>query len=286
MLPRPVGFVLGGGGSLGAAQVGMLQALAEAGIFADLVVGTSVGSLNGAIVAHDPPRAATALGAIWPTIRTQDVFPGSALERYRTWRTARAYLFESDALWDLIGRLLPVDRFQDLAIPFAAMATDVETARPVVLDTGLLRPALLASAAIPGVFPPVWHNGRTLWDGGLVANVPLRHALAMGARSLVVLDCNYPGQLPPPPSTLSAVITYVSVVAMRQQPLHDLPIAASQVPVVYLPGPALTGRLKDVNAMDFGHSAALSRGAYDAAKAFLDNLRVDGPGLYGRLDPA
>jgi len=85
-LPRPVGFVLGGGGSLGAIQVGMLQALAERGITADLAVGTSVGSINGVVVARDPKGAANRLSHCWARTTRKQVFPGGLLAQVRTLR--------------------------------------------------------------------------------------------------------------------------------------------------------------------------------------------------------
>ena len=157
------------------------------------------------------------------------------------------------------------------------MATDVATARPHVLREGPLLPALLASAAIPGIYPPVKLGPRQLYDGGLVANVPMRQALAMGARSLVVLDCNFPGNVPGPPETIAEVLFYTALVTMRTQAAFEAPLAAADVPVVYLPGP----EPHPVSPLDFRHTGLLIEGAYEAARSFLDDLDVTGPGLYG-----
>lgn len=257
----------------------MLQAVHEAGIRPDLVVGTSVGSLNGVIVAADPALAPSRLLAIWPQVRRNQVFTGNPLTQLRTLRESKTFLFDNGPLIDLLGMVLPVDTFDQLAVPFGAVAVDAETAQAVTLGSGLLRPALVASCAIPGIFPPVWHNGRTLYDGGLVANVPVAQAMAMGARSLVVFDCLYPGHTHKLPDTIGDVLVFVAMTTMRQQVVHELPPIAAQVPVVYLPGPPV-GRLDPTN---FAHTGQLIEQAYDASRSFLDTLSVDGPGLYGSI---
>jgi NTE family protein len=138
-------------------------------------------------------------------------------------------------------------------------------------------PALLASAAIPGVFPPVDHDGRRLYDGGVVANVPVRQAVAMGARSLVVLDCTFPGHLLPAPESLAETVLFTTMVAMRSQAILETPLVAKHIPVVYLPGPDALR----ISPFKFAATNQLIEGAYEAAHSFLDDLQVDGPGLYG-----
>ena len=277
-LPRPVGYVLGGGGSLGAVQVGMLQALGERDIAPGLVTGSSVGSLNGAVVAQDPKGAANRLSHFWARLTRGDVFPGGLLAQARTLQRAKTHLFPSTGLAAVITRFLGADTtFADLALPFAAVAMDSATALPHVLREGPLLPALLASTAIPGLFAPVQLGSLQLYDGGLVANVPMRQALAMGARSLVVLDCSFPGHLPDPPATLAEVILYTAMVAMRTQAVLEAPLVATEVPVIYLPGP----EPKPVSPLDFHHTGTLIEGAYEATRSFLDDLDVTGPGLYG-----
>jgi NTE family protein len=182
----------------------------------------------------------------------------------------------------VIGDFLgPEATFADLALPFTAMAMDIATARPHVLSDGPLLPALLASAAIPGIFPPVEIGPLRLYDGGLVANVPMRQALAMGARSLVVLDCNFPGHVPGPPATLAEVLFYTVLVTMRAQPAFEAPLVAANVPVVYLHGPEPLR----VSPLDFRQTGMLIEAAYEAARSFLRDLDIAGPGLYGSPEP-
>lgn len=275
-LPRPTAFVLGGGAAFGAVQVGQLRALTEAGVRPDLVVGTSVGSINGAMVALDPDGIEQ-LAGIWQEITTARVFPGGWLGRLRTLQASRAWLSDNRGLASLLEEYLPTRDFTRLRLPFAAVAADYVTAETVVLARGDLHQALLASAAIPGIFPPVTIGDRLLVDGGIVANVPVRQAVDLGARSVVVLDCGLWGMTTTPPSTLVEVMLRVSAITLGQQLAGDLPRVAETLPVVYLPGvfPLATSPL------DFGNWAALSSGGYVAAKPFLSVLRVDGPGLYG-----
>jgi len=277
-LPRPVGYVLGGGGSLGAVQVGMLQALGERDIPPDIVAGTSVGSLNGAVLALDPKSAANRLSHLWAKMTRDRVFPGGLLAQARTLQHTRTHLFPSSGLTTVISDFIGADlTFADLALPFAAITTDIATARPHVLRDGPLLPALLASSAIPGIFPSVELGSRRLYDGGLVANVPMRQAVALGARSLVVLDCNFPGSIPEVSGSIAEVLFYTVMVTIRSQAVLEAPLVAADVPVVYLHGPEPLR----VSPLDFRQTGALIETAYEAARTFLDGLHVSGPGLYG-----
>ena len=130
-LPRPVGYVLGGGGSLGAVQVGMLQALGERDVPPDIVAGTSVGSLNGAVLALEPKSAANRLSHVWARLTRERVFPGGLLAQARTLQHTRTHLFSSTGLSTVIADFLGAElTFADLALPFAAVTTDIATARP------------------------------------------------------------------------------------------------------------------------------------------------------------
>jgi NTE family protein len=243
-----------------------------------VVAGTSVGSLNGAVVALDPKGAANRLSHLWVRLTRGDVFPGGLLAQARTLQRTKTHLFPNTGLAAVITHFLGTAiTFADLPLPFAAVAMDIATARPHVLREGPLLPALLASTAIPGIFPPVQFGSLQLYDGGLVSNVPMRQALAMGARSLVVLDCSFPGRMPDPPSTIAEVLLYTAMVTMRSQAVLEAPLVAADVPVIYLPGP----EPHPVSPLDFRRTGTLIEGAYEAARSFLDDLDVTGPGLYG-----
>ncbi len=276
-LPQPIGFVLGGGGSLGAMQVGMLQALAEAEVTPDLVVGTSVGSLNATVLALGG-ESRDRLSRIWSRMTRHEAFPGGVLSQVRTLRHSKTNLFPNTGLAAIIdGHIGEGVRFEDLALPLGVVATDVDTAEPLLIRSGPVLAPLLASCAIPGIYPSVPFEGRQLYNGGLVANVPMRQALSMGAKSLVVLDCAFPGRMPGTPKTFAEVMMFTAMISMRNQAVLEAPIAAAEVPVVYVPGP-LPVR---VSPLDFSHTTALTSEAYEAAKTYLGELRVDGPGLYG-----
>ena len=262
----PVAFVLGGGGSLGAMQVGMLEALSEHGIVPDLVVGTSVGAINGAVVAADPAGAAHRLSHIWSRLDTDRVFPHRVIQPVQSLLTHRGSVFSESGLGRVLSAVLAGhDTFDDLALPLHVVTTDVASGLPLVISTGPLVPALLASAAIPGVFPPVERDGRLLCDGGLVANVPLQQAVAAGARSLVVLDCTFPGHAPIPPGTLAETMLFAATVVLRSQSSGTLASLPPDITLLRIPGPAPA----PVWPLGFHDTLALIDASYEAARAFL-----------------
>jgi NTE family protein len=186
--PPVVAFVLGGGGVLGAAEVGMLQALLEAGIRPDLIVGTSVGAVNGVVLAAEPSMAAVdRLVGLWADITSSDVFGGSLLGRLGTLARSRTHLHDNEPLRRLLERSLPVDRIERLAVPFQCVAASIERAAGHWFTSGPIVPAVLASAAVPGLLPPVEIDGEHFIDGGIVHSIPVGRAVALGAGRVYVL---------------------------------------------------------------------------------------------------
>ena len=182
-------FVLSGGGVLGAVQVGHLQALIEAGITPDLVVGTSVGALNGAAVAARPNHEGVeCLRDVWLELTTEDIFPGTALRRAFHLLRKGDHLYRNDGLRGLIAHL-PVRSFERLAVPLSVCSANLDTGAEHWFEEGPLTPAILASAAIPGVFPPVKIDGSAYVDGGVVNNIPISRAIERGATTIYVLTC-------------------------------------------------------------------------------------------------
>jgi NTE family protein len=275
-LPRPLAFVLGGGGSFGAMQVGMLHALDEAGIVPDLVVGTSIGALNGSIVAARPVGAAARLSRIWVDIDPDEVLGKGLIHRMKPIIGRRNHLYDNDGLRSLAVSLVGNGLIEDLEIPFGAVALEIDNVAPVLFRSGPVVSAILASAAIPGVFAPVERDGHYFYDGGLISTVPILQALEMGAASAVVLDCIWADQQTPIPSNMLDALAFASLVAARSQGTRELPIAAHQIPVIYLPGPA--PRL--LSPLDFRRTDQLIAEAYDGSLRFLSTLDVNGPGLY------
>lgn len=180
-------FVLGGGGVLGAHEVGMLQALSEAGIWPDLVVGTSVGAINGAIVAADPGAAATRLGELWQGEALRRAFSETLWGRAARLVRSGTHLHSIEPLRQMLSEVLPGAAFADLELPFHCVAASIEHARARWFSSGPVVPAVLASCAVPGLLPPVEVDGEHFFDGGLVDSIPVGRALALGARNVYVL---------------------------------------------------------------------------------------------------
>ena len=185
----PVAFVLGGGGLLGAHEVGMLRALLEAGVVPDLIVGTSVGAINGVVVAEDPaPAAAQRLASLWLDLDSSDLFGGSMLGRLSTLAKTRTSLHTDKPLRDALTQHLRARNFEDLSVRFQCVAASVERAAEHWFTRGPLVDAVLASCAVPGLLPPARVDGSTYLDGGLVHSIPVGRAVALGATTLYVLQ--------------------------------------------------------------------------------------------------
>src|SRR5687768_7142297 len=179
-------FVLSGGGSLGAVQVGMLQALAARGVEPDLLIGTSAGALNAGYVAgHGTSTTALDdLAGVWARLRRRDVFP-LVPSRLGAAAVGRApSLCSNGALRRLIEEHLTFEQLEDAAIPVRVVTTDVRSGEEVVLSTGDAVDAILASAAIPAVFPAVRLDDRDLIDGGVADNAAISQAVALGAGTI------------------------------------------------------------------------------------------------------
>jgi NTE family protein len=180
-------FVLGGGGVLGAHEVGMLQALSEAGIAPDVVVGTSVGAINGAFVAADPAGAAARLQEMWQGDALRLAFSGTLWDRAVRLASSGTHLHPMEPLRDMLCGMLPVAGFADLELPFHCVAASIERAQAHWFSSGPLVPAVLASCAVPGLLPPVEIGGEHFFDGGLVHSIPVGRAIALGASTIYVL---------------------------------------------------------------------------------------------------
>ncbi|MGA2780094.1 MAG: patatin-like phospholipase family protein [Steroidobacteraceae bacterium] len=184
-------FVLAGGGSLGAVQVGMLAELIAAGVRPDMIVGVSAGAINGAFLAHDPnARTIERMAALWSRITTKEVLGLS-------WRSLlglfglRDHIANPQGLRSLLRRELPYQTFNETAIPLHLVCADLVTGDEVVISRGNVAQAIIASAAIPGVFPPVQIDGRYLVDGAVAACTPISVAAALGATRVIVLPCGF-----------------------------------------------------------------------------------------------
>jgi NTE family protein len=182
-----IAFVLGGGGLLGAHEVGMLRALNEAGVRPDVVVGTSIGAVNGAFVAADPDGAAERLTDLWRGESLRLVFSEKLLGRALRLARSGTHLHAIDPLGKLLADRLPVSDFSELRLRFHCVAASIEDATARWFSQGPVVPAVMASCAVPGLLPPVEIDGRHYFDGGLVDSIPVGRAIALGATTVYVL---------------------------------------------------------------------------------------------------
>lgn len=221
-MPRKpkIAFVLSGGASLGAIQVGMLRALYERGIAPELIVASSVGALNGAFIASRPqtPPAADELAQLWRGIGRGQVFPLNPLTGFLGFFGLKDHLVSDGSLRRIIGEQVSFERLEDSAIPFHVIATDALSGREQRLSRGSAVGAVMASAAIPGVFSPVRWDGRELIDGGISNNTPISHAIELGAETVYVLPTGTACDLPEPPEGPRDA-------AARDEPAHHAPAA-------------------------------------------------------------
>jgi NTE family protein len=250
-----IAFVLSGGASFGATQAGMLQALYERDIRPDLFVGTSAGALNAAFAADRPGTVDTAieLQRIWLGLTRSQVFPASPLTAALGALGVRDHSFPPSGLQRVIERNCHFARLEDAAVPVHVVAADVLTGEEVRLSDGPVVDALLASAAIPGVFPPVAWDGRLLMDGGIVNNAPITHAVELGADRIFVLSAMGPSRLEEAPrGAVSAGITAITR-AITRRLQEDIARYDGLVDLTVLPAPSLPG----LPPTDFGHADEL-----------------------------
>jgi NTE family protein len=261
-------FVLSGGASHGALQAGMLDALFEREITPDLIVGTSVGALNGAFIATRPPTRATAreLAAVWRGLTRTKVFPLNPMTGALGFFGARSHLFPDSGLRRLAAQHVTAERLEETPIPLHVVATDVLRGQDVRLSEGPLLDALLASSAIPGVLPPVVWEGRELIDGGVTNNVPIGHAAALGATKIFVLAAGAACELDRPPRSAVAMLLYATGLLIGQRLNSDLASLGPDTEVHVLPPPCPM----TVQPTDFGHADELIELGRDQARGYLD----------------
>jgi NTE family protein len=224
-----VGFVLAGGGSLGAVQVGMLQSLHEAGLRADLIVGASAGAINAAHYSFHPTSAGLrSLQGLWEGIGRGKIFPLPIWHGVLTLLGKSGGAISQHGLRSLLRRVLRDRVLEDAVTPCAIVAADALTGERVVLETGSAVDSLLASTAIPGVFAPIQIDGRLLMDGGIASNTPIRAAIERGVDRLIVLPTGcHP--IKPPEGALEVALHALNLLVGRQleRDLREVPEGVS-----------------------------------------------------------
>lgn len=266
--PAPLtAFVLGGGGPLGAVQVGMLRAVLERGITPNIVIGCSVGAVNGACLAGDPtPAGAERLAAIWDRLDGESIIRAGHLSRL--WLLARrgVSLQDNDGLRHLIESSIDYRLFEEAAVPLHVVATSLRTGRDQWFSRGSVVDAVLASAALPAVFPPVEIDGELFIDGAVVDNVPISKAVALGARRIVVFHVgNFERPRPVPKRPLDVLLQSFSI-ARNYRFLSEVEHPPPGVQLITLP--AIDPGPSRYN--DFERSRQLIERGYAAAASYLD----------------
>jgi NTE family protein len=220
-------FVLAGGGSRGAVQVGMLSELVARGVRADRVFGASVGAINGGAYAGDPtPEGITRMTEIWREVKGSDIFPRSALDGPWAFLQKRAAVHSNSGVRAIIEAGIDFENLQDSIIPLEVVTTSLTDGRERWIAHGNAVEAILASSAIPSLFPPVIIDGDVLVDGGVVNNVPISRAIAAGCTRIYVLLCgplHYHPPLPKRPAEAALTAFFVAIHARFVRELAMLP---------------------------------------------------------------
>lgn len=270
-------FVLGGGGVLGAHEVGMLRALAERSISPDFIVGTSIGAVNGAFFAADPtPAGVQRLAELWLSANHVERDARTTLRRLSTLARSGTHLESLDKVRSLLSEALPVQRVEQLRLPFQCVAASIEGAAERWFETGPLADVLLASCAVPGILPPVRIGEEHFIDGGIVNSVPVSRAVALGAKRIYVLQVGRLEQPLRPPRRPWEVGLVAFEIARRHRFAHDLNSLPSSVQLDVLPtGGTAAPTYNDVSAQL--RVRRLTRtvqrqidGAYEASMRYLE----------------
>lgn len=261
-----------GGGSLGAVHVGMLQALYENDTEPDLIVGASVGAINGAFIASRPQTSATAsaLADVWNRLRRSHVFPADLATGLLGFSGRKAHMVPSRGLRRLLRTNIQFENLEDARIPLHVVATDATSGQELVLKSGDATKAILASAAIPGVFPPVELQGRILIDGGVSNYAPISHALDAGADTIYVLTSGTACAVTEPPrGALPLVLQSMSFLVTRRL-VVEMEHLADRAVFLVLPPPCPL----DVPPSDFSQSARLIEQSHDTTRRYLDTVDI------------
>jgi NTE family protein len=268
-------FVMSGGASLGAIQAGMLRALYERGIAPDVIVATSVGAVNGAFIASRPPTVETAeeLAGIWRGVRRQDVFPFNPATALIGITGRRNYLIPNGPLRGMIAAQLEFERLEDAPIALHVVAVDLYTGHERRLAHGPALEAVLASTAIPGVFPPVEWEDTELIDGGVANNTPISHALELGCDEVYVFPTGVACALPEAPHGALGMAIHAMSQLVHLRLNSEIAALAGDPRIVVLPPPCPI----TVQPVDFSRADELIDDAYREACAALDNPRRTRP---------
>lgn len=268
-------FVLSGGGSLGAVQVGMLQALAAHDVVPDLLVGTSAGAMNAAWVASRGMGAGSLRGLadVWTGLRRQDVFPLDARTALRGLFGRSPGVVSAERLERLVRACAGIDVLEEATVPVHLVTADLVSGLTVTLSQGPLVSAVLASAAIPGIFAPVARDGRHLVDGGVAQDTGVAVAVDLGATVIYVLPAGTPCALPVPPASAIGSALHALTLLIEQRLARDVARLATAATIKVLPPlcPLTTP------AFDFSRAADLITRSRQASERWISSGDIDLP---------
>lgn len=269
-----VAFVLSGGGNLGAVQVGMLRALLEHHVEPDLIIGCSVGALNGAALADDPTLVGVKrLEQVWRTVDGNDLMPRNLLPNAVALARKGEAVHTNEGLRNLLNQAMQARDFGELTVPFQCVATDVVGVREVWFDQGSLIDAVLASSAMPALYPSVEIDGVRYLDGAIVNDVPLTRAVDLGATTLYILQVgsfSRPRAQPRRPLDVAVQAYWIARHYRYKRDLDDIP---ENVTVHVLPH----GQPPLMRYNDFTRTPELVTTAYEASSTYLDDLAAAQP---------
>jgi NTE family protein len=266
-------YVLGGGGVLGSSEVGMVRALADHGVRPDLVLGTSIGALNGAFIAADPgAEGAERLAAVWEAVVREGVFLDSPMRQAARVARYRTHLLSNAPLRHVIERYLPVHRFEDLEVPFQCVAACIEDSSGRWFADGDLPDAVVASCSVPGLFPPVRIGEHHYLDGGLVHSIPVGRALALGATRIFVLQVGRVEQQLVVPTKPWEVATVAFEIARRHRFVHEMESVPADVEMHVLPSGSTQSPNISIGQARIGRMRERMETARTASEAYLSAL--------------
>ena len=263
---HPIGFVLSGGGNLGALQIGMMRALLEHDVRPDLIVGCSVGAINGAALAEDPTVAgALRLERLWRALDGKELMPAGWLPNTVAIARRGEAIHENQGLRRHLEQSLTARTFEELTVPFQCVATDVVGVREVWFRSGPLIEPILASAALPAVYPAVEIDGVRYLDGAIVDDVPMSRAVELGARTLYVMQVGLFSRPRPEPKRPLDVAVQAYWIARHHRFKRELAAMPAGIDVHLLP----TGQTPYMRYNDFTRTSELISLAYEASSAYL-----------------
>ena len=267
-----VAFVLSGGGPLGALQVGALKALYEHNVTPDLVVGTSVGAINSAFLAFNPgPEGPLEMEKLWLSMTQNDLYPAGRFRPAWTRFLARGdRIFENTGLRSVLERRIGNPQFEDARVPLGIVATELDTGAEKVFTSGPVIEPLLASTAMPSIYPPVEIGGVRYIDGGVANNVPIAPAISLGAKTIYVMNSTSHSHQKRPLNRPIDYLLHAFSLARSQRMTLEQTFLADKVKLVMIPTPALDFY---VPFSSMQYTGKLIENGYDHTMRFLSGRR-------------